>query len=519
MAEISFGTTGGIRPQAARAGGGDGTIMRMLVIGSFSGRQRTAAERATLRPVVVDRDNLDEVIAGHNIRIDGLVTGEGVPPTTVEIRTLEDFHPDTLFDRLPIFASLRQTRRKLTNPNTFAAAAEEVRAWGRETKSEAKPQGKPQESPQPEAPRSEYSTEGLFDLTLGETHTQQRETKRDDAADWHAMIREIAAPYALPGTAAQESQLTGVVDGVVSETMRQILANERFRDIEMAWRGVDLLTRRIDTDEMLKLYVLDLSADEVAQDLGANEDLTRSMLYKRLVEETVNTPGGKPWGAVLVLNHFDATAEDAGTLGRLAQIGAAAGAPVIAGVDERAAGCPSLAMTRDPRDWKWKADEATAAAWKALRGLPAAEYLGLALPRVMLRLPYGSRTTPTEKFTFEELPENDEGAARHERLAWGPAAIVCGCLIGEGFAADGWRLDLNEHLEFEGLPLFVDEFDGEKAAVPCAEALIIDAGAEALVAAGFMPLISYRDSDRVRLGGFRSVRGGAARLAGRWSGS
>jgi type VI secretion system protein ImpC len=74
-------------------------------------------------------------------------------------------------------------------------------------------------------------------------------------------------------------------------------------------------------------------------------------------------------------------------------------------------------------------------------------------------------------------------------------------------------MDLNEHLEIDGLPLFVDEVDGEAVATPCTEAALSDKGAEALIARGLMPLIAYRDSDRVRVGGFRSILGPAAPLA------
>lgn len=525
MAGITFGTLTGVRsPTSSAASSND--PMRILLIGDFSGRRRSAEERAGVRPVAVDRDNIDDVIARHAIALENLVAGEGVPPASVAIRSLADFHPDALFDQLEIFASLRQMRRQLTNANTFADAAAEVRAWGQAApvgKSDtpspststptAPPPATPQDAPEQ---RPEYSTEGLFDLTLGAT-SQQAAEQTDETSNWRDLIRDIAAPYALPSTKAEEAQLTAVVDRATSETMRAILRHERFRRVELAWRGVEFLTRRLETDTSLKLFVLDMSAIDIAADVTEADDLARSTLYRRLAEETVNTPGGKPWGAVLLLDRFDATAHDADVLGRLAKIGQAATAPIIAGAHDRLAGCESLYASGDPDDWTWTADATSSAAWRDLRKLPESAYLGLALPRLLLRLPYGSRSNPTEKFAFEELPEDlTDAAARHARLAWGPAAVACGFLLGAAYTAAGWKMKPGDVLDIEELLLLVDRIDDEPVAIPCGEALLTDRAVEKLMSVGLMPLASYRDTDRVRLAGFRSIRGLHERLAGRW---
>jgi type VI secretion system protein ImpC len=517
MAGITFGTMTGVRSPAGSPAPGDGP-MRMLIVGDFSGRRRTAGDIADIRPLLVDRDNIDDVIAKHAIVLDNLIGGEGVPTASVAIGSMADFHPDALFERLDIFASLRQMRRRLANSNTFADAAAEVRFWGQQASaaSATKPAASPAEATGnvPEQ-RSEYSTEGLFDLTLGATSAAP---KADEATSWRDLIRDIAAPYALPNTKAEVAQLNAVVDGATSETMRAILRHERFRRVESAWRGVDFLTRRLETDESLKLFVLDMSLAAIADDVTSAADLSKSTIYRRLVEETVNTPGGKPWGAILLLDRFDATSHDADIVGRLAKIAQAAGAPIIAGAHDHLAGCESLSAARDPDDWTRTTDAESAAAWRDVRKLPEAAYLGLALPRLLMRLPYGSRSNPTEKFEFEELPEElTDAAARQERLAWGPAAIACGYLLGAAYTAAGWRMRLGDVLDVEELPLFVDRIDDEPVAVPCGEALLVDRAVEKLMALGLIPLVPYRDSDRIRVAGFRSIRGLQERLAGRWA--
>lgn len=508
MAGITFGTMTGVRGPSGASAASDGP-MRMLVLGDFSGRRRTATDLAESRPVLVDRDNLDDVIARHAVALDNLVAGEGIPPVSASIGSLADFHPDALYERLEIFATLRQLRRRIVNPNTFAAAAEEVRAWAKST-----PASEPESPPNVPEQRSEYSTEGLFDLTLGATSTTG---PVDEATSWRDLIRDLAAPYALPGTKAEEAQLTAVVDRAAGETMRAILRHNRFRRVELAWRGVEFLTRRLETDESLKLFVLDASLAAIADDVTSAGDLSKSTLYRRLVEETVHTPGGKPWSAILVLDRFDATSHDADVLGRLAKIVQAAGAPIIAGAHDHLAGSDALYAQRDPDDWTWAPDATSAAAWRELRKLPEAAFVGLALPRFLLRLPYGTRSNPTEEFTFEELPDElTDAAARHERLAWGPAAVACGYLLGAAFTASGRNMQPGDVLDIEELPLFVDRIDEEPVAIPCGEALLIDRAAEKLMSLGLMPLVSYRDTDRVRLAGFRSIRGLQERLAGPW---
>lgn len=516
MAEISFGTLTGVRTAASTSSSGDGP-MRMLLLGDFSGGERTADSLAKVKPIAIDRDNIDDVIGKLGIQLDNLVAGEGMPPVNVAIRSMADFHPDTLFDQLEIFSSLRQLRRRLSNPNTFAAAAAEVRAWGQAAPAENESGSPPSRSADVPVQRPEYSTEGLFDMTLGATNEQAAKT--DETASWRDMIRELAAPYALQSTTAEVSQLTAIVDRATSETMRTVLRHDRFRRVEMAWRGVEFLTRRLETDSSLKLFVLDIPLAAIAADVASDKDLTHSTLYRRLVEDTVNTPGGIPWDAVIFFGRFGATATDAELLGRLAKIASAAGAPIIAGAHDHLAGSDSLYAQRDPDDWTWMPDAESAARWRELRKLPEAAYVGLTLPRLLMRLPYGSRSNPTDRFNFEELPDDlTDQAERHARLAWGPASVASGYLLAAAYSAAGWRMRPGDMLDIEELPLFVDRVDGEAVAVPCGEALLVDRAAEKLISLGLMPLVSYRDTDRVRQAGFRSIQGPQARLAGRWGG-
>ena len=89
----------------------------------------------------------------------------------------------------------------------------------------------------------------------------------------------------------------------------------------------------------------------------------------------------------------------------MAKIAQQAGAPFIAAAHSHLLGCESLVECPEPDDWEKQTDSEDDRAWGALRKLPEAIYLGLALPGFLLRLPYGADTDPIEYLEFEEMPK------------------------------------------------------------------------------------------------------------------
>jgi type VI secretion system protein ImpC len=148
-----------------------------------------------------------------------------------------------------------------------------------------------------------------------------------------------------------------------------------------------------------------------------------------------------------------------------------------------------------------------------LRQSAYARWIGLAMPRFLLRMPYGKNGAETERFDFEELSKDPA----HERYLWGHPAVACAYLLGEAFTRFGWRMRPGSVLEIDGLPTHVYYRDGEAELKPCAEMLMTEDVAELLLDRGIMPLASIKGSDRVRLVRFQSVADPPAGLAGRWN--
>ena len=337
-----------------------------------------------------------------------------------------------------------------------------------------------------------------------------------DATEAEARRRTTSRPAEglldriLEGAPREEVPVVEGPDGP-TELMRTILGSSGFRTLEAAWRGVDFLLRRLDVDGPLTLHLVDLSPEELRADLLAGDDLGRTGVHRLLVEKTVGTPGAHPWAALAVLGSFGPSREDAEVLGRRARGAARAGTAVLAGAEPGLVGCASFAATPDPDDWTAPAGEG-AEAWAALRRLPEACHVGLALPRLLLRLPYGKETNAVEAFDFEELST----PPAHEEYLWGSPALALALLLGEAFLEDGWGLRPGSSQEISGLPFALVARDGEKHAVPCAEALFTVRSMQAVTAKGLMPLLTMKGTDTVRLATFQSIAEPHAELSGLW---
>jgi type VI secretion system protein ImpC len=303
-------------------------------------------------------------------------------------------------------------------------------------------------------------------------------------SEWDRMIHELVAPHTVPKPDPGEAARTAQRDTARTGQMRALLHHPKFQALEAAWRGLFFLIRRLETGEDLKVSLIDLPQHELADPAGLMD------LERAAIAEGAGTPGGEPWAIVAGLYNFGP--EDEPALTQLAALGRRGAAPFIAGL---AAGV--VGLTRVFSDLRRSTD---------------ARWVGLALPRFLLRLPYGKATDATESFAFEEMPSPPE----HERYLWGHPAVACAYLLGETFAQYGWSMRPGAVNEIAGLPLHVYKTDGHSELKPCAEVWLTEDAAEMLLGRGFMPLASIKATDRVRLVRFQSIAEPAAPLAGRW---
>jgi type VI secretion system ImpC/EvpB family protein len=340
-----------------------------------------------------------------------------------------------------------------------------------------------------------------------------RRAREDDLS---AFLRGVVAPYAVAGPHPKQEQVLARWDQAIAEQMRAILHHPDFQALEAAWRGLFLLTRRLETGSELKIYLIDCSQQELAAEFERHDDPQHCCLAKTLADPGGEWAGDPGWGVLAGLYRFHATAEDALSLARLAVVASHLGAPLIAEAAPDVFGCDSLALTHDPSGWKRAYGPEVAEAWEVLRALPQSRYLALAAPRFLLRLPYGKETVPTEEFPFEEVSLEGASGPRHEELLWGNPALGCACMLGLNFTRHGWEMRPGQVRQLDGIPIYLYKQGGEARQLPPAEAWLGERAAAAMLKFGVMPLLSVKNRDAAVLFDLRSLAKDDGPLAGAW---
>lgn len=473
----------------------------VLCLGNWSGNDENEVDLFKRRPIFIDRDNFDDVIRKIRPRLS--LTFEGENTLNLSFTELDDFHPDNIFRQISFFENLRDLRKKLKNHDTFNEAAREVRSWFA------------QEEKLQEIEKEEVETieaDNLLDAILSGKSADVSAVKRKatSSTELSQFINDIVQHHIIQTDLTEQSNLLMAVDEVVSDLMRKILHHKDFLALEAAWRGLYFLVRRTDTDTDLKIYLLDISKEELTDNLKSVSSLTDSIYAKWTAGESLETSIGEPWAVVCGNYGFGANVEDIAALMRISQIAAASNTPFISHIRPEILGVDSLANQPGHSSWYLSEESNEWKLWNALRAAKESEYLGMAMPRFLARLPYGQDTEPTEVFAFEEFN------ATHDNYVWCNPAFACAYLLAKSFRRNGWEMAENIAREVDGLPMHIYQEDGETKTKPCAEIPMTDAGVQKMIDAGVMPLVSFRDSDRIRIASFQSVALSEERIRGRW---
>jgi len=447
---VSVGIEVGEREQPIPREPESGTPFRILILGDFSGA-RVRAPIAERRPIAVDCDNLDEVVAS-------LAPAVELPHGTLEFRALDDFHPDRIYRRDEVIGELASLRDQ---PAPVPAAA-----------------------PIASAPAAPASGRSLLESMMAQADEEPASQVAAEPGAMAEFLKRVVAPHLAPRQDPRQNEWAARVDAAVAEQMRAILHHPRFQSLEAVWRAVAMLIDRLQPDADLKIYIFDAALEELP---GQDSSFPSGTLAKCL--------GGSaaPWSLLVGNYAFARSAGDAARLRALGQLAASFGAPFLG-----EAALPSDSPSPE---------------YETLVRTAEARWIGLALPRFLLRLPYGKDTASTEAFEFEEMPEN-----LHADYLWGNPAFFCACVFGLAFRAEGWGMHPARHREIGSLPQHIYREDGAPVAKPCAEVLLTDRDAEFILDHGFMPLASIKDRDSVLLVRIQSIADPPAPLSGRWAG-
>ncbi len=377
--------------------------------------------------------------------LEEMQVGLNLHGSKLSFREFEDFHPDRLVEAAaPLFREVERQLEKAPPPKPAAPAP------------------------------SRAASSSLLDQIVAEQGQEPSvPSKVEDANDLASFIARVSrgATEARPSAAERERQ--GKRESLSAGILRGILHHPHLQALEAGWRALHMLVRGLDTDGDLKLYVLDVTLPE----LIAEMDTIRKDLRRK-----------GPWAVIAGNYSFGQTELDAQALRRVSRLASSLGAPFLAEAHLHG--------------------QDAEADWTEFRRSSDARWIGLAMPRFLLRLPYGKDTSAIESFPFEEMPQSE-----HKAYLWGNPAFFCAYLLGKSFLAHGWKLNPLER-RIDNLPMHVYHEDGESVSKPCAEVLLSERDALKLLDAGFMPLASLKYEPSALVVRFQSIADPTAPLAG-----
>jgi len=322
------------------------------------------------------------------------------------------------------------------------------------------------------------------------------------------------AEQALQGSKVVSGDVLATIEGLIAELDRKlseqinlILHTPEFQKVEAAWRGLHYLVSNTETDEMLKIRVLNISKNELGKTLKKFKGTAwdQSPIFKKMYEEEYGQFGGEPYGALVADYYFDNSAPDVELLTAMSKVAAAAHAPFIAAAAPSVMLMESWQELANPRDLTKIFQTPEHAAWRSFRESEDARYVALAMPRFLARQPYGARTDPVEEFDFEE----DTSAAGSRNYTWANAAYAMAVNINRSFKEYGWcsRIrGIESGGAVEGLPVHSFPTDDGGVDMQCPTEIAISDRREAELAAnGFMPLVHKKNTDFAAFIGAQSM--------------
>ena len=302
--------------------------------------------------------------------------------------------------------------------------------------------------------------------------------------------------------------MIAAIDQKLTEQVNLIMHHADFTKLEGAWRGLHHLVNNTETDETLKIRVMNISKNELHKTLKRYKGTAwdQSPIFKKVYEEEFGQLGGAPFGALIGDYHFDHSPPDVELLGEMAKVAAAAHAPFIAGASPTTMQMETWGELANPRDLTKIFQSAEYAAWRSLRESEDSRYIGLAMPRFLARLPYGAKTNPVEGFNYEEEVEGTD----HNRYVWANSAYAMATNITRAFKLYGWCTTIRgveSGGAVDSLPVHTFPTDDGGVDMKCPTEIAISDRREAELAKnGFMPLVHRKNSDFAAFIGAQSLQ-------------
>ena len=339
---------------------------------------------------------------------------------------------------------------------------------------------------------------GLLDQILTEGRMARDEYQKEQAKD---MIAEFVNQVMSGQLTVSKNMDVAInsriaeIDRLLSAQLNEIMHQEDFQKLEGSWRGLHYLVKNSLTGTMLKIRVMNITKKELLKDFERALEFDQSTLFKKIYEEEYGTFGGAPFGALIGDYEFGNHPQDMALLDKIAGVAAAAHAPFLSAASAGLFGWDSFTDMTEVRDISKIFDRTEYMKWRSFRESEDSRYVGLTIPHVLMREPYGAATKPTESFRFEE----DVDGRDHKKYLWGNAAYALGTRLTEAFSMHGWCVAIRG-VEGGGLvqdlPTHTFQTDEGEVALKCpTEVAITDRREKEFADNGFIPLVHCKNTD------------------------
>ena len=325
-----------------------------------------------------------------------------------------------------------------------------------------------------------------------------------------ALVREAMGDQSLIAEDVIDTldAMLAKLDEKLSDQMNEIMHNEDYQKFEASWRGLGYTLNNAETDSTLRVKVLNISKSELQAMMrrfpGAKWD--KSPLFNMVYEQNLGTLGGKPFGALIGDYYFDHSSPDVNLLNSIGKVAESSLAPFISGTAPELLGLDSWNEVSVPPDISEIFETPEYAQWNSLRDSENARFIGLAMPRVLAREPYGPKSNSVvEEFNFVEDTDGHGG----KMYSWMNAAHAMAANINRAFKESGWTVRIRGVTsggEVSNLPTHVfDTGDGSKDLKCPTEVSITDRREGELSKAGLIGLIHRQHTDKAAFLGAQSL--------------
>ncbi len=297
------------------------------------------------------------------------------------------------------------------------------------------------------------------------------------------------------------------IDRLLNDQLNAILHHSAFQKLEASWRGVHHLVDRVDEEgeRNVKVRILSASWRELERDFERAIEFDQSQMFRKVYEEEFGNPGGEPYGVLLGDYEIhprpsrEHPHDDMAILASFAQVAAAAFCPFVASVNPAMFGLDDFKGLEQRLDHAKTLEQVEYVKWKSLRKTEDARFVGLTLPRVLMRLPHEDDGSRVDRFCFQE----DVSGIDRAKYLWGSAAYALGGVLVRAFAQGGWLADIRgvqRDVEGGGLVtgLPVHSFGTDKMGVATkssTDVVVTDESERELNELGFIPLCDCKDTE------------------------